>query len=173
MMVTYAGWLLLFATFSVLQLLLRKQRLPNPTQKVMLIGIVATAFTMMLASFGQNHEPLELFLTPLLLLLQPLVVLSVWALLKPLDMFLKKRILTRATHLRHTHSRLTVIGITGSVGKTTVKELLAHILKGKGALATPVHVNTEMGVAAWLTATLKEKPNDGLGVLIVERYGNG
>jgi UDP-N-acetylmuramoyl-tripeptide--D-alanyl-D-alanine ligase len=81
---------------------------------------------------------------------------------------MKKKVMSRAIALRKAHPALRVIGITGSVGKTTTKELLKHVLKDLGAIATPMHVNTEMGVAAWLTETLKKEPADSDRILIVE-----
>ncbi len=168
MILTYAGWLLLFAALSLLQMFLRAQRVPVTTQKACLVILLTIVLTVVCTSFGQQHEPIFVFLTPLILLLQPLLVLVAWLLLSPLDAFLKKRRLKRAMNLRNSHHQLTVIGITGSVGKTTTKELLAHILKKRGALATPVHVNTEMGVAAWLSLILKDKPKDWMGTLIIE-----
>ena len=46
---------------------------------------------------------------------------------------------------------LTVIGITGSYGKTSVKEFLFHILSAKYRVAkTPRNVNTEIGVAQFI-----------------------
>ncbi len=63
---------------------------------------------------------------------------------------------------------MTVIGITGSVGKTTTKELAAHILQDRNVLFTPAYVNSEMGVAKWLLRELpKKNPEDDV-VLIVE-----
>jgi UDP-N-acetylmuramoyl-tripeptide--D-alanyl-D-alanine ligase len=81
---------------------------------------------------------------------------------------LKTRVLNRAIRLRAAHPHLRVVGITGSVGKTTLKEMLSHILKDLGAEATPDRVNTEMGVAQWLTKILTNEPIDSTRILIVE-----
>jgi UDP-N-acetylmuramoyl-tripeptide--D-alanyl-D-alanine ligase len=61
-------------------------------------------------------------------------------------------------------STTTIIAIAGSVGKTTTKELLSHVLQDLSPAATPAHVNTEMGVAQWLANIGKKNPP----VLIVE-----
>jgi len=46
------------------------------------------------------------------------------------------------------YDKLTVIGITGSYGKTTVKNYLTHILSAKfNVICTPEHTNTDIGVA--------------------------
>lgn len=52
-----------------------------------------------------------------------------------------------ASHVRSQLSELTVIGITGSQGKTTTKELLAHVLSERGETIAPVgNFNNELGV---------------------------
>ncbi|MDD5469551.1 MAG: UDP-N-acetylmuramoyl-tripeptide--D-alanyl-D-alanine ligase, partial [Candidatus Peribacteraceae bacterium] len=78
-------------------------------------------------------------------------------------------IFRRAMHLRASLRDVTVIGITGSAGKTTTKELLAHVLEQRSPLTTPAHVNTEMGVAQWLIQELKKaESQESPSVLIVE-----
>lgn len=56
----------------------------------------------------------------------------------------------------------TVIGITGSYGKTSTKEYLAHILRGRyHVLATPKSYNTLMGVCMVINNELKlDEPVD-------------
>lgn len=50
-----------------------------------------------------------------------------------------------------------VIAITGSVGKTTVKEMVAHALNGKGSvLRSPGNFNTAVGLARTLLAAEEE-----------------
>ena len=52
-----------------------------------------------------------------------------------------------ATHLRLHLPAMTVIGITGSQGKTTTKELLAQVLAGHGETIAPAgNYNNELGV---------------------------
>lgn len=52
----------------------------------------------------------------------------------------------------------TVIGITGSFGKTSVKHILAHILSSTApTLATPGSVNTPMGIARIIREQLEER----------------
>jgi len=59
---------------------------------------------------------------------------------------------------------MTLIGITGSVGKTTTKDLIAHMLGGRGAtVATPGNFNNEIGLP--LTVSLIE---DDTRFLILE-----
>lgn len=52
-----------------------------------------------------------------------------------------------ARHIRNTLTTMTVIGITGSQGKTTTKELLASCLRSKGEVVSPSgNYNNELGV---------------------------
>ena len=81
--------------------------------------------------------------------------------------------MNQAAVLRKKHPALCVIGIAGSVGKTTTKELLKHLLQDLSPIATPAHVNTEMGVAQWLMKSLesrvtRKERNDELKTLIIE-----
>lgn len=168
--------LFVLACLSLLQIVLRKQPLPVWTTKakaimtvsgLILILDIVGCFALTDRYFPEWHDAVTLsfLIVPLI---APLYVLVAWALLRPVDAWLKHRILRRAERLRTLHPHLTVIGITGSVGKTTTKELLAHLLKSKDAVATPEHVNTEMGVAAWMTRVLRHEPPDASKILIVE-----
>jgi UDP-N-acetylmuramoyl-tripeptide--D-alanyl-D-alanine ligase len=81
---------------------------------------------------------------------------------------LKAHVMRRAMDVRAKHPNLTVIGITGSVGKTTTKELLVHVLGPACIAFTPAYVNSDMGVAQWLTRTLRDIPEESSGVVVVE-----
>ena len=62
----------------------------------------------------------------------------------------------QATRYRETLTKLVVVGVTGSYGKTTTKEYLAHILSAHAPTAkTPSHVNVDTGVAKTLLQTVK------------------
>lgn len=66
----------------------------------------------------------------------------------------------------------TVIAITGSYGKTSVKHILGHILKAHApTLITPGSVNTPMGI----TRIVREQLDEGHQYLVVEMgaYGPG
>ncbi|PIP65662.1 hypothetical protein COW95_00720, partial [Candidatus Peregrinibacteria bacterium CG22_combo_CG10-13_8_21_14_all_49_11] len=149
---------------NVTQILLKKQRYPVWTTKALVLTTTSLCITALLPySLLSITDYLLVFLP----LFQPLTLALALVLWKPIDHYLKQRILSRAKHLRSQFPHLTVIGITGSVGKTTTKELLTHLLQDLHPIVTPEHVNTELGVAQWLIQVLK---NDAAQdrILIVE-----
>ena len=77
-------------------------------------------------------------------------------LLHPVFLLAKRRIVRRARAHRATLAHLTVVGITGSYGKSSTKEFLS-VLLGNGAdvLKTPGNTNTEIGVAQVVLARLR------------------
>lgn len=87
------------------------------------------------------------------------------ALVLPFDFFVKRRIIAQARKKVAARKNLIVVGITGSYGKTTMKETLAAILSGKyRVLKTPESVNTPIGIARLIL----EKLNEDVRVFIVE-----
>ncbi len=147
--------LIALAALSVVQIALGRQPMPVWTKK----AIVQVLLTLLLTSLylAVLLRPPTLFWVAFLPLLQPFLLAMSWAIFKPLDVFLKQRILSRAAALRESLPDLTVIGVTGSVGKTTTKALLAHLFTNENALVTPAHVNTELGVAQWFLKNVDRK----------------
>ena len=153
------GTCAVLALLSALQLLLsRRQPMPAWTFKAMVLCAGALIVDILLLAVLEHATPTMFSFVAVALPFAQSIILGVVAFaFLPLDRKLKSRILDTARSLRAAHPELLVIGVTGSVGKTTVKELLGHVLAVKGAIATPAHVNTELGVAQWLTNTLSKK----------------
>ena len=150
------------AALSVIQILLRR-RFPVWTLKtIILIGtsIGITILTASLLPIATVYAVLPLF--------QSVPLLIAWVLFLPVDYALKNHIMKKATLLRKEFTNCTVVGITGSVGKTTTKELMAHVMKSKNVLCTPAYVNSEMGVAKWLINELSSRDRKEELLLIVE-----
>lgn len=80
--------------------------------------------------------------------------------------FRKRQIISRAAALRRSLPNLTVVGITGSFGKTSTKHFLEQILRaaGKNVAATHDHHNTPIGIAQDMLSQLKP----GLEIYIAE-----
>ncbi|MEK7087211.1 MAG: UDP-N-acetylmuramoyl-tripeptide--D-alanyl-D-alanine ligase [Patescibacteria group bacterium] len=78
--------------------------------------------------------------------------------LSPIDKILKKILIFSASRKINKMPNLTVIGITGSYGKTTTKDALTHILNPKyKTLKTEGNYNTLLGVAKTILKNLKPK----------------
>ncbi len=161
--------LVLFAGISLFRIVTNRQPLPVWTMKAKAVMALTGILTVLLLVtcvlfwplYGEMSASIISFLSPLL-------TIAAWMLLQPVDSTLKKRILSQAIALRNSHPRLRVVGITGSVGKTTTKEILAHILKSNNAIATPEHINSEMGVAQWMIQILTSMDVHSDTILIVE-----
>src|SRR3989338_1633268 len=157
--------LALLGILTLVQLGLRKQRFPVWTQKAVTLVLSTLVVDAIIANSWFSREPALLAVLPLF---QAFTLALSWFLFWPPDRFLKRRKKRRAQKLREQFPDLTVIGITGSVGKTTVKELLSCILTGRNVQATPAYVNSEMGVSSWLLKELSRQGNHSPEVLIVE-----
>ncbi len=168
--------LTMLAIFSVAQVVMRRQPRPVWTKKATLLVLTSILLSLLLAVFFLRITLLGfsgMVLLPFLVLAEPLVLGISWILWRPVDAILKQRVKDRASALRRSFPSVTVIGITGSVGKTTTKELLAHILSSKDPLVTPAHVNSDMGVAAWLLKELPGSADDRILIVEMGAYAQG
>lgn len=76
--------------------------------------------------------------------------------LLPISSFLKRKKIILAKKIRENFSELKVIGITGSYGKTSVKEITSALLGKKfKVLKTPGNINTEIGIADFIIKEFK------------------
>ena len=92
----------------------------------------------------------------LLFLFEPLILALTHYILLPFELLIKKWYMQRAKK-RLSKKQIIKIGITGSYGKTSTKNILSHILgKQYKVCATPKNYNTEMG----LTKTILENLDD-------------
>ena len=74
----------------------------------------------------------------------------------PLENLIKKRYIKQAKKIIKDMPNLIVIGVTGSYGKTSVKNFLVKVLSTKyEVLVTPKNYNTPMGVAKTIRENLK------------------
>jgi UDP-N-acetylmuramoyl-tripeptide--D-alanyl-D-alanine ligase len=82
----------------------------------------------------------------LIFLTTPLILIGGNAVMTPVEAFFRRRFMQQARKVLDTVQPV-VIGVTGSYGKTTAKNVLAHILNGRYATyATPKSYNTLMGI---------------------------
>ncbi len=121
---------------------------PKPTIRAIVIGLLPAVF--FLAPFFYNAV---VFLLTFLLL--PLLIALSWIVSTPLFLFGKKMIIRQAKKKMENYPG-TVIGITGSFGKTSTKEFLFTVLSSRFTVVkTEANNNSEIGVAKTIVQKLK------------------
>lgn len=114
-------------------------------------GILLLAAVPLLAVLLPGYDAFMAILLYTMLL--PLWILLVNRLNAPIQKAINRRFIREAENKIKAMPDLTVIGITGSYGKTSVKFFLTELLSGKyNVLCTPRNFNTELGV----TRTVRE-----------------
>lgn len=142
---------------------LKQQRLQLPTFTVKVWGlfILLLSCELFVVSLYQ-FWPEQLLVIEIL---QPVIVLLVFAVLFIPNSFVQLQMMKRAREKRQALTKVKVIGITGSYGKTSMKEMTAHLLEQKfSVLKTPKHINVDTGVANLVL----EKLTDEYDFFIVE-----
>lgn len=87
--------------------------------------------------------------------LAPLILAAATAIVWPIDRIGKELIIRKARAKLALFPKVKIIGITGSYGKTTMKEAVASILKEKySVLSSPASVNTPIGIARMILEKL-------------------
>lgn len=155
--------LALFVTIQLFSFIqkLRKKALKFPkitfrlsvivTNSIVLFGLLTFLASPLIIEFSEAIVAIFYFLTPFIALLAT-------ALSWPVASIVKRKIIANATKKREAMKNLTVIGITGSYGKTSVKEYVYEVLKRKyNTLKTEEHINSEIGVAQTIINYLTKK----------------
>lgn len=141
------------------------------TKRVGLIFALCTAFIILSSAIVYFLEGFRGLLICLVLyvVLLPVFIVIVDTIIAPLVVAQKKNalLLARRVLLEAKERGLITIGITGSFGKTTVKNILMEVLAEKYQVVTfPGNINTDIGVAQYV---LKHKSEIArAGVLIAE-----
>ncbi len=138
----------------------RSVRIPRRTIKVfVLTGLVLLLDLILLLGEGAWDGVFMIFI------LRPILVAAVVVLFQLPTNWIKRLILALATRKMARHPNIIVIGITGSYGKSTVKEMLSYVLESKYRVwKTPKNTNTDIGVAQLI---LKSQLRD-IDVMVVE-----
>lgn len=148
---------------------------PEVTWTAKMVGVtVAALFMQALAALAVGFLLPFSFATSVLigvilfLLLSPcffLFLAFVTWLLRPLDRLVKQWIVEQAKDKLLKISNIYVIGVVGSYGKTTMKEMIATSLSGsKKVVETSGNLNTPLGVSR----TILDEVSDETEVLVVE-----
>ncbi len=146
----------------------------NWTRRLKTLALVWFLLQLILIVFVAIVLPQSLwsfFLLDLIVIATPVIVdLSLW-LTFPLEQAVSKKYVQTAESKLKSISP-TIVGITGSFGKTTTKGYLAHLVSGsKQVLATPRSFNTTAGLARSINSQL----SSDVEVFIAEMgtYGRG
>lgn len=92
----------------------------------------------------------------ILTIISPLMCLMANFILMPAEELGRKRYIDGAKQILKDHPDLTIIGITGSYGKTSMKTYLYELLSQKyEVLKTPENYNTPLGIARTIKTQLK------------------
>lgn len=157
--------LMVLTVASLGSIIAKRQKYPVWTGKACILAATTLALTLLVGLLGATASS---FLFPLLIVSQPLLLYVAWLCFRPIDTHMKQQIMEQAEKLLASYENTLVIGITGSVGKTTVKEFIAHTLAGNQVLFTPAYINSDMGVSKWLLKELPKHKKDERLILIVE-----
>jgi len=108
---------------------------------------------------------ISLILISFISVISPVMVLVSWLITAPIEKSVSKYYINDAKKILKNSKNLTVIGITGSFGKTTTKFILNRILSEKfNTVCTPQSFNTPMGVVR----TVREKIKPSTQMFICE-----
>jgi UDP-N-acetylmuramoyl-tripeptide--D-alanyl-D-alanine ligase len=160
-----------YAAFSFLK---KKAKIPEITSKIIFtlpvvfvpMVIVAAVFAILFTYKFSEYAFYDIgiigavFAFTLLLidLLTPFWASFIVLLLQPITVIMRNRIIKRAVEKRKKFENLLAIGITGSFGKSSVKEFLKTILSESFSVAaTEKNKNSEMGVSEAILDILNDK----------------
>ncbi len=97
-----------------------------------------------------------IYFLPVILILTPFLVMLANLIMLPAETLIRQGYIKDAIRIRDSRDDLQVIGITGSYGKTSTKNIIHKILSQKYlSLHTPSSYNTEMGITITIRTMLK------------------
>ncbi len=160
---------------SIARRTVKKPKITFKTRVLVLAGLLITGLFFWKISGATDATLLSVGLL-LFDILTPVIISVVVLIIQPFFVMARYRILQKARRkmagLNPVFGGLTVIGITGSYGKTSTKEFLRAILSVKfDVLATPDHKNSEMGIAQTIMEELK--PHHKVFIVEMGAYQKG
>lgn len=116
---------------------------------------------------------LAVFILTISLIFLPFYLILANILIKPLDYLLKKKVTASAKKILNNFN-ITVIGIAGSYGKTSAKEILKAVLSENHSLvATPENINTNIGIAEFIIKQKSELARSEFFIVEMGAYRAG
>lgn len=163
------GLVLITMITECIVLLTRKSKKPLVfTKRVwrlfLTVNIMTWIVAVVVASFINNTSCFEIHTFAIVMMLaiplsSAIVLASNW-LLKPIEKHINNRYINDARRILAQMKDMTIIGITGSYGKTSTKHYLNRILSEKySVLMTPGSFNTPMGVVRTVREMLQPYNN--------------
>ena len=126
------------------------------TMRVKRLFLTAALFSAAIIGVAAYFVPQYAKATALVILALPLVMLTANLLNKPWETLIARWYYNDAKRILRSMPDLTIIGITGSFGKTSTKHYLYRILSEKyNVLMTPGNFNTTLGVIRTIREYLK------------------
>jgi len=124
------------------------------TKKAILIFVLAIILFCLIAYLSFSASLLSgILVTVISLLIFPLFYTLLLIIILPFDLIGKIIVKSRAKRTIGLAKDLKIIGIAGSYGKTTLRNLLCSVLKEKYKVLSPEgNINTAVGISAWINA---------------------
>lgn len=114
----------------------------------------------MLITYNQNKQSIYYLILGIMLILNHFVILFINFLNKPIEKIVGNHFKNKALNKLHNLNNMEVIGITGSYGKTSTKNVVYDILNIKyNVFKTPANYNTPFGLMITINEKL-DKYND-------------
>lgn len=118
-------------------------------------GILFTA-ALVIAAFSSRAANIGAFVLSVLFVLMPVLVLLINLFNHPIEQGINQHYINDAARILREMPNLTIIGVTGSYGKTSVKYFLSKLLATQfSVLHTPGNYNTTLGVVRTIREQMK------------------
>lgn len=157
-----------FAAWEVYISLAKQKKAIKPLVFTARVKRMMTTNALLLAAAGALSVFVSSYFLALMIALAcftPLTAVAVITINEPAEALVRRRFINDAKRILREHKPMTIIGVTGSFGKTSTKYALARILSEKYNVAlTPGSFNTPLGVVR----TVREKLKPADDVFIVE-----
>ena len=154
---------LLFCSMFIINMFNAKQKTPlkytrRMKRLVIIYTIVVAGATFFIEYLGFKYFPIISYgLISIVPLFLPLFVFLAYFITWPIEKLISNSYIKRAKSKLKTFNNLKVIGITGSYGKTSVKNILSTILSEKYKVCpSPASYNTPLGLAKTILSNLNE-----------------
>jgi UDP-N-acetylmuramoyl-tripeptide--D-alanyl-D-alanine ligase len=133
--------------------------------------ILLAIFLLSIGIFGVGGILSFVVMIPLV----PIIIVIVLWIIEPMDHFLKNRLFQKAQKfLRENRKKLIVIGITGSYGKTSTREILSSILSEKfRVIKLSENINTDIGIADFILKNPKQFRENEIFIVEMGAYKRG